>query len=110
MQKFAEKPKGKELDAMKVDTTVLGKSVISHVLMSLSICPANTVHTCNNISKLFNGVDLLQNYSAECRVSVNDNISIADSTAMVLHSEQLQKIKLTSLRSCSLEVPCILYL
>ena len=25
MQKFAEKPKGKELDAMKVDTTVLGK-------------------------------------------------------------------------------------
>jgi len=24
MQKFAEKPKGKELDAMKVDTTVLG--------------------------------------------------------------------------------------
>ena len=26
VQKFAEKPKGKELDAMKVDTTVLGKS------------------------------------------------------------------------------------
>ena len=26
-QKFAEKPKGKELDEMKVDTTVLGKSV-----------------------------------------------------------------------------------
>ena len=25
LQKFAEKPKGKDLDAMKVDTTVLGK-------------------------------------------------------------------------------------
>ena len=29
MQKFAEKPKGKDLDAMKVDTTVLGTD-LSH--------------------------------------------------------------------------------
>ncbi len=28
LQKFAEKPKGKELDAMKVDTTVLGMQSI----------------------------------------------------------------------------------
>ena len=29
LQKFAEKPKGKELDAMKVDTTVLGVLLLS---------------------------------------------------------------------------------
>ena len=32
VQKFAEKPKGKELDAMKVDTTVLGQALLCLVV------------------------------------------------------------------------------
>ena len=45
MQKFAEKPKGKELDAMKVDTTVLGMHHFSKTVCDLyTVTPSPQSH------------------------------------------------------------------
>lgn len=44
MQKFAEKPKGKELDAMKVDTTVLGMGLRQSVCLLYVLVPGHHNH------------------------------------------------------------------
>lgn len=45
LQKFAEKPKGKELDEMKVDTSVLGKQ-----MCGLCMRPSSNFFTCSCFS------------------------------------------------------------
>lgn len=47
MQKFAEKPKGKDLDAMKVDTTVLGTNVLHRSRQTCVLTACLLINACN---------------------------------------------------------------
>ena len=60
MQKFAEKPKGKELDAMKVDTTVLGMGHSSiTVYLHYVVTPGHKIHIlCSDNHSAFANGDL----------------------------------------------------